>query len=461
MMLARDLGVILIFLPHHSTQKTQPNDQDTHLETRKCMHVIQSAAREAWTNLHVRIDLEALKKGDVILIDLTDGLGDGSRRSSQLRYPQFRAANFHVGKAGDTFQWNQRNVITAALFAWKFAVTEDVVKASWKATGLVPFRPEIHEKYSAREEKAVASMQSLETRRLQFERVRLEEASPVFMTLPKPPAPAALPGGSSRRQALNVQRKENNARADDYLAQLLQSPQFLNLEGTARVRLLSRQMASYAAAMDAAEGRIPLVRGGEVEYQPPVEGQFDEDTAAAQRKKAAIGFSRNLINLTSATGFECGLVFNGHQAREQQRAASAASAANVKKHATRASAATEKKKAAAAASQQADAHLRSVSAEVEVAIDARAAAVEESGATSQAAKQAERVVKRKVREHAEAKANSDKRRKQARKATLDAKHKQQQLRVVKTARSKRQKRLRQAAPKAVAAGRKSAAVASA
>lgn len=378
MLMASRLGITLIFLPHHSTHRLQPNDQHVHLLTKAMMREILAAAREAWSNVHAYIDSGGLERGQVALVHSTDGLGDGSRRDPSLKCAQFRAANFHTGLSGTNFQWNQRNIVIAALYAWKFSVTPEAIRAAWAKTGLVPFDPEAHRAYSARAEHAAPKLVATEQRKAQLERVRLETASPVFLTLPAAPTVAQLnEETTSRRVALQQQKRKHDERADAWFQQLTTNQVIMNLHGMDRLRLLVSQIQPFVQKVDAAEGRHPLIRKGQVEYEASNTDTFDEELAAAERKRAGIGMTPGIINATSKSGYNCGVIFSGLEAREQQQKAKAASASAVKRAGQDASAATARTRRAREANKKAAAAERTAQMGAKAAIQQREAIVDQ------------------------------------------------------------------------------------
>lgn len=370
MLLARRLGVNLLFLPHHSTHRLQANDFDVHLLIRTLINVIRNAGRECWTDRNAFIDRFALEEGNVVVCHSTDGMGDGTARLHDLQYAEFRAAHFHTGSSDSSFQWNQRNIVVAAVYAWKFSVTADCIQKAWKKTGLVPFNPEMHKKYSERVERAAPKLLVTEERKQQLVRVRLETASPRFLTLPDAPLPAPLDEGLRHRAALAKQMKENNALADAWFRDLISAPVVLNLNGMDRIRTIALQLNGYLRAVDGAEGRMTLVRGGHVSYQAPTPTSFNDDLAAAKRKQDGIGMTRGLLNVTSKTGYNCGLIFSGSQAKQQQQEASAASAATVSRTSQQATAATARVTRASKAQDAAAAAVQAAQSEAKDALEA-------------------------------------------------------------------------------------------
>ena len=181
-LLCKRLGICLIVLPRDSTHRLQANDFYVHLLSKAGIRDLESAARLCWTNKNCFIIKDRLAEGVIQVETCLDGIGDdGSERDASLKSPQFRAAHLHVGTQGDAFNWNQRNVIIAALWTWKFRVTADCIIRSYAATGLLPFDPEAHKKYTEKEHRVPDKMRGVVAATQTYRRVRLEEASPVFI----------------------------------------------------------------------------------------------------------------------------------------------------------------------------------------------------------------------------------------------------------------------------------------
>ena len=328
--LAMRLGICLVFLPHNSTHRLQANDFEVHLEEKAGIREIESAARACWDDPNRHIDQTKLAVGELSIITSNDGIADdGTARDASLRHRQFRAAHFHVGTNDQKFNWSQRDIIVAALWTWKFRITKEVILKSYAETNLLPFNPEGHKKYSDREGRVAAKLSDLPAKQNTLQRRRLEAASPTLTAMPKHPLPMSLPQDSSARVARRQQQEVNDERASQFLSELLGHSSIQLMKGMDRCRAIAGELNAYLNAVDRIDAKKVLVRGqGEIRYAQKKEDSFDDQLAKAQRSKDGYGVTRGLLNL-SAGNNRCGLIFSGHEVRQQQATAALASSANL------------------------------------------------------------------------------------------------------------------------------------
>lgn len=330
---AKRHNVVFVFLPHHTSHRLQPNDQLVHLLVKAGLVHILKAILECWANRNRYICRQALKQGEVQIIACTDGVGDQPARDPSLSAPQYRVANFHLGKASASrnVQPNQRDYIVAALWSWKHSVTPEAVVESWAVTGLFPFDPDAHKKYTEVSEKVDTKLSEAEAKRSVDFQVRLESASAVFTTTPTGPEAAADPPGIQSKRVARLRREaDNDTRANAFFDALFDDRSIKLVTGVDRLRIIRERIGTYLNRIDAGDERKALVRGDVyVRYAPRTPSTFDEDLAAAERKKAGRGLSAGLMNAAPGKN-RSGLVFDGRDVEVQQAQHAMSSESNIR-----------------------------------------------------------------------------------------------------------------------------------
>jgi len=336
-LMTKRLGVTLIFLPHNSTHRLQPNDQLIHLLEKLGIKNILGCIRQCWANENMFVDQELLAKGKVVLRTCFDGLGgDGTLRDPNFCSAQWRTADFHLGSNRSTSNPSQRDYIIAALYSWKWMVTAECIVDSYRVTGIVPLDMTLHLAYTAREQRAAAGLHHVDEALHTALQARLESASTVNCGLPLPgdapvgaksePAPT-----SSLRVAARTAARTNDDYAEAFFEALLAHPGVQTARGTDKLRIIANKVQGFLNKVDKTDKRMALVRGtgGRISYAPRTEDTFDEKLAAAARSRAGVGVPRNMINTKSGNSV-CGLIFSGKEVKLQAAEVAIASDANIK-----------------------------------------------------------------------------------------------------------------------------------